>query len=376
MLPSRPAGARSLADVLTSCLAAVRGEVSPLGLPAVDKAIVVLVDGLGATALKTRAGHARALATRLTKSTTIESGFPTTTASALASLTTGALPGAHGLVGYQSRDPGTGRVFNHLSGWVGDPAPEAWQPLPTVFERAATAGVPSYAIGQGRYASSQFTRAILRGAEYVTAETVDDRFHAAVDLLAAPGGALVYLYVPELDQIAHEQGWESDAWAAALEVLDANVRALEAALGPRDGMLVSADHGIVDVPLHAHVLFDENPSLTAGVDAIGGEPRLLQLYLRSGASADEAGALAARWRAAEGARAWIATKAEAIAAGWFGPVSPLVEPRLGDVFVAARARVAYYDSRTARPQSLAMIGQHGSFSPDEVRVPLLPFGVF
>jgi hypothetical protein len=44
--------------------------------------------------------------------------------------------------------------------------------------------------------------------------------------------------------------------------------------------------------------------------------------------------------------------------------------------VAARRRVAYYDSRENNPSGRAMIGQHGSLTPEETRVPLIPLGQF
>ena len=72
----------------------------------------------------------------------------------------------------------------------------------------------------------------------------------------------------------------------------------------------------------------------------------------------------------------MATRSQAIEAGWFGPVAPHVVDRIGDVLVAARAAVAYYDERTATDHSLAMVGQHGSFSDAETRIPLARFGAF
>jgi hypothetical protein len=57
-------------------------------------------------------------------------------------------------------------------------------------------------------------------------------------------------------------------------------------------------------------------------------------------------------------------------------VAEEVAPRIGDLLVAARKNVAYYDGRTANERSLAMIGQHGSWSPAELQVPLLRFGAF
>ena len=117
MLPAPRTDALSLADVLASCLGAVRGEPNRLSLRPVQNAVVVLVDGLGAEALRRRLGHARTLAGAFGSKSSIDAGFPTTTASALASLTTGVAPGQHGLVGYSVLDTDNDRVVNQLSGW-------------------------------------------------------------------------------------------------------------------------------------------------------------------------------------------------------------------------------------------------------------------
>jgi hypothetical protein len=361
MLPARADTKPSLADVFPSCLAAIRGEENRLRLSPVRTAIVLLVDGLGAAALAARAGHARTL---LAASTTIQSGFPTTTASALATLTTGTAPGQHGLVGYSVLDAAKNRVINQLSGWDGlDPL--SWQPQPTYFERAADAGIGATVIAPARYRDSPFSRAVLRGATFVAAETIAERLAVACTL-----SGLVYAYVPELDKLAHQFGVESPQWTVALESLDAQVSALRL---PADvGMLVTADHGVIDVAPHNHILFDTVPELMAGVAHVGGEPRCLQLYLEPGADLD---ALAAAWHASEDARSWVATRAEAIAAGWFGDVRPEVMNRIGDLLIAARKGVAYYRS-TASERSRAMVGQHGSWSPGELNVPLIRLGAF
>lgn len=369
MLPAAFTTRASLATVLPSSLAAVRSEGNELGLPPLEHVVVVVVDGLGAAALRAREGHARTMASRLGKATTIDAGFPTTTAAALATLTTGTTPGEHGLVGYRVRD-GAGRLTNQLNGWDDRMDPSTWQRARTVFERAAAEGVASYAIGVPAYADSGFTHAVLRGAEFIGGRTMADRFDAARNVLGTPGPSLTYLYVAELDQAAHARGWESPRWTAELETLDALVARFAAILGPRHGLLVTADHGIVDIPESGHVLFDTAPELLEGVDEVAGEPRLLHLY--AGAGADE---VAARWRGVEGGRAWVATRDEAIAAGWFGPVvAPEVAPRIGDVLVAARKRIAYYDSRDPQRTGRNMIGQHGSLTAEETRVPLLRFG--
>jgi len=368
MLPAAKSHRFSLADVLPNCLDALVGRTGRLGLPPVTHAIVLLADGLGRSALEAHRGHARAMASRLDIDPAISAGFPTTTASALATLTTGAAPGQHGMVGYRVLDTAHDTVVNQLSGLDGlDPA--HWQRVPTVFETASAQGVRAVALGSPRHRESGFTAAVLRGAHFYGSATLTERFARARHELAAPGPTLIYLYVAELDVQAHSHGLSSARWLAVLESLDAEVAALAAALGHTQGMLVTADHGMVDVPDSAHVIV--SPDLLAGVRHIGGEPRCLQLYLENGVDPD---AVAALWRKSEGPRAWVATRDEAIDAGWFGPVDAAVRSRIGDVLVAARKRFAFY----ADPDDTArrMVGQHGSLTADELTIPLLRFGAF
>jgi predicted AlkP superfamily pyrophosphatase or phosphodiesterase len=377
MLPAPNRDRISLADVLPSCLAALQSVENRMLLPPVTRAVVVLIDGLGAAALKARAGHARTLVGALDSRSTIDSVFPTTTASALATLTTGSAPGQHGLVGYSVLDAEHGRLVNQLSGWDAGLDPLTWQRQRTVFQNAVGLGFRAVAVGPARYRDSGFTQAVLRGATYLAAASIADRFEAAERWLREPGQpGLLYLYVPELDVAAHAKGWESPEWTQRLDEVDAAVRLLVRALGPADGLLVTADHGAVDVPAHSQVLIDSAPELVAGIRFVGGEPRCLQLYFDEGLDAEDRDALIERWRASEGDRAWIATRSEAIDAGWFGEVAPEVEARIGDLLVAARKNIAYYDTRSSKPSSRAMVGQHGSWSPGEFKIPLLRFGAF
>ncbi|MFT4285238.1 MAG: alkaline phosphatase family protein [Protaetiibacter sp.] len=368
MLPAAKTHRLSLADVVPNCLDALSGRRGRMGLPPVEKAVVAVIDGLGHAQLAAHAGHARTLARRLADDPPVGAGFPTTTAAALATLTTGEPAGRHGLVGYRVLDPAHDRVVNQLSGWDGlDPA--SWQRMPTLFERAASAGVPSVAIAHPRYRDSEFTRAVLRGAEFVGAADAGERAARLASVLASPGPALVYYYVPELDMTGHAKGVASAEWLATLEAVDAELAAASALLGGRHGMLVTADHGMVDVPAHAHRI--ASGALLEGVRHVAGEPRCLQLHLEPGA---DAMAVVDTWRTSEGRRAWVATRDEAVAAGWFGEVDPEVLPRIGEVLVAARGDHAYYADADDRARG--MIGQHGSLTPAETAVPLLRFGAF
>ncbi len=376
MLPATREGEPSLKDVLPSCLAAVQGEKNRLGLPAVSKTVVILVDGLGASALRQRTGHARFLASRFSKKATLVSGFPTTTATALASLTTGASPGEHGLVGYSALVPASNRVANQLTGWASDMQPAVWQRRSTMFERAGEFGIHAAVIGPRRYESSGFTEAVLRGARYVPADSIAERFDAARSVLDAHARSLSYVYVPELDMTAHAEGWQSDRWTHLLEELDSAVQSFVRTVRTDEGVLLTADHGVLDVPQTSQVLFGDDPSQMAGVTHVAGEPRCVQLHLDAGLTDDARRAVLDAWRRTEGDRAWVLTRDEAIDAGWFGLVDDDVRPRIGDIIVAAAKNIVYYDARKINDPARRMVGQHGSWSSDELVVPLLRFGAF
>jgi hypothetical protein len=373
MLPVRPFSAVRLADVLTSSLASLTGAGNALGLPAAATAVVVLADGLGVSSLRARAGHARFLTGHLGKTDVVDGVFPATTAAGIASLTTGTAPGTHGLVGYKVLDAANDRIVNQLTGWDAGMEPLTWQNQPTVFENAVAAGIPSFAVGPKRFTASGFSQAVLRGATYVPAETIAERFSAARVICDAEPRALIYLYVPELDINAHAHGWESDRWLAQLEALDSEMARFAGSLRQGDGLLLTADHGVVDVPAAKQVLFDTVPELVLGVRHIGGDPRCLQLYTETGVDTD---ALAEIWRSVEGERAWIFTRAQAVAQGLFGAVRPEALDRIGDVIVAARKLIAYYDSREPNQSARSMIGQHGSLTDEELRVPLIRLGAY
>ena len=367
----------SLADVLPSCLESVLGRPGSLGLPPVDKAVVILVDGMGAQALAHRAGHARTLAPLLNRGSTIGAGFPTTTAAALATFTTGTPPGEHGLVGYTALDPANDRVINQLSGWDSRLDPATWQRMPTVFERAQSESIRSFVIATEKHRRSGFTKAVLRGAEYRGAESIPERMAAAREILDETDRAIVYVYIAELDKIGHSDGCESPEWTTQLEEVDAGVRGFAASLRPREGLLVTADHGVLDIPERSQVLFGEDAALVDGVRFVAGEPRCLQLHLEPDASPALRSAVLETWRTAEGGRSWVASRDEAIAAGWFGStVSTEVAPRIGDIIIAARKSIAYYDTRAPNHSGRSMVGQHGSLSAAETAIPLLRFGAY
>jgi hypothetical protein len=338
-----------------------------LGLPTAKRACVVLVDGLGHANLSERAGHAPFLRSLLADGQVLTAGFPSTTAASLGLFGTGTGPGRTAMVGYTARNPVTRGLANLVS-WQGAGDPHDWQREPTIFERVAGAGIPVTTVGPAKFAGSGLTEAALRGGGYSRAERLDDRVDATVYELMGP--AFVYLYWGDVDKIGHHHGWGSWQWGEELATLDRELARLERLLPPDTLLLVTADHGMVDVDRTQRWDVARTPALAEGVDLIAGEPRALHVHT-SDETAGGAAAVAARWRTTLGPAAVVATRDEAIGAGWFGPVSEHVRPVIGDVVVATTGRATVVDSRTQTAASMDLIGVHGSFTPEEMHVPLL-----
>lgn len=368
MLPSASSGARSVVGVAGDLFDALRGESE--ALPRAESVVLVLVDGLGAISLRAHAGHARALTSGMTKRDVASSVFPSTTAAALTSIVTGVWPGEHGLVGYRVLDPSRDILINQLSGWETDGIdPFTWQPSETIFERASAESRESFAVGVAAYARSGFTKATLRGAEFVAAAAPADRVATAYDLAHRHPGSLVYCYLPEVDKAGHRYGVDSPEWVAALEDIDA---ALAARVPSGVGVLVTSDHGMVDVPPNRQVVLEEEH--LAGIRHVGGEPRMLHVYFEPDA---DAGEVTARWRADLEGVADVLTRGEAIGLGLFGPqVSSAASARMGDLLAVARGSRAIYDGTAADQRGRGMIGQHGALTPEERQVPRVTLGAF
>ncbi len=364
-----PYGDATLGEVLPSVASAlgVPGFDNALGVEPLRRACVLLVDGLGWFGLQQARDAAPFLTGHSVGRKPLSAGVPSTTATSLTSLGTGAPPGSHGVTGMQVAVPGSDRVLNCLA-WDPSVDPQAWQPLPTVFERAAADGVAVTRVAPARFDGWGLTAAGLRGGAYAGADAPGEIVAGVEAALRAGERALVYAYTPELDATGHRKGCGSAAWRYQLAHVDRLVAQLAEALPPGATLFVTADHGMVDVPHETRVDLAAEPELLDGVRVLAGEPRARHVHAVHGAAPD----VLAAWRERLGATVWVLSGDEAVDMGLFGPVVPArVRPRIGDVVALAAGTVAVVHSGIESAGSLALRGLHGSVTPEEMLVPFL-----
>ncbi len=368
-------GEASISDVVPSVLAAMdAGGENRLGLAPTQRAVVLLVDGLGLLSMREHAAAAPYLSSMACTELTV--GFPTTTATSMASLSTGVPAGQHGITGYTSYDEESGNVVNWLA-WqpVGRKddlrdrlVPEVVQPLPTMWEQAADAGVSVSIANSRAFEGTGLTRAAFRGGRYYGCATAGDAIAIAASVADRGHRSLVYAYISELDFVGHVRGASTDAWDAQLSLVDRHVELLAARLPAGTTLFVTSDHGMADMPADATIDADEPDSpLRNGVVALAGEPRMRHVHCEPGAAAD----VLAIWTELLGERAWVLARDDAIAAGLFGPiVTPTARRRIGDVLAMSRGELGVVQRRRESRLS-SLPGHHGSLTDRELLVPLL-----
>ena len=339
-----------------------RNVAKPTWIPepavSAEQVVLLVIDGLGWDQLQVRRHLAPTMSSMV--GGPITTVAPTTTATALTSITTGLTPGEHGLIGYRI-DVG-GDVLNVLRWHTDGPGDARHQHEPKRLQPFAPfMGEPVPVVSKGELERSAFSTAHLRGCTPVGWRAASSLAVSVGEQLRA-GEPFVYAYYDGVDKIAHERGFGPyyDAEVVAADRLVADVLAV---LPAGAALVVTADHGQVHV---GDRVVTPDASMMRLVHHSSGEGRFRWLHARPGATAD----LAAAASAAHGDVAWVVTREQTLDEHWFGSVvSPPVQARLGDVALVARDQVSFDDPADSGPYRL--VCRHGSLTAAEVYVPLI-----
>lgn len=322
-----------------------------------DRIVLLVIDGLGWDQLQDRLDLTPTLAGL--QGGAITTVAPSTTAAALTSLTTGLPPGEHGVMGY--RIAVHGEVLNVLR-WTtsGDDARRRIDPAALQPNAPFDAQRPPV-VTRTEFAASGFTRAHLDQVRFTGYRTLGTLV-AEVARLAQAGEAFVYAYYEGLDKVSHEYGLGAQ-YGEELRSIDHLVERLLEVLPAGTVLALTADHGQVET---GDDVIELPSDVLKHVAMQSGEGRFRWLHARSGRN----GALHEAALTHMASHAWVRSRGEAIAEGWYGPrVSEAAASRIGDVLLAAKGTVAFHDPEDTGPYVL--VGRHGSLTPAEMLVPFI-----
>jgi len=329
--------------------------------------VFVLADGLGMHLVETLPADSflrRHVAMEL------QSVFPSGTPAALTSIATASWPAEHAVTGWFLHLPHEGvtaTILPYIDRFSKEPLAgvdsASALPVPSVmarFTRRTAAFMPRPICG------SVYSRYFNGGAE----EHPYDSLDAAVDQIAAHDAAVrapayTYLYVPHVDTAQHEHGVTSQQARSALAATDAALAALRERLPADARIVVTADHGQIDVDPDDALLIEDGSNVleTLRIPPTG-DPRVLMCHVRDGRAADFERVFRRRY----GEHFVLLTTDEAEELRLFGPVPLTAETRarVGDyVAIADAASVLLY-----QPED-RLRGVHGGLHRDEMRIPLV-----
>lgn len=352
-------GEGCLTDVVAGLCSSI--ESSPSWVPetarGAERVVLLVLDGLGWNQM-----HAHsALLPVLSRfdGGAITSVAPSTTATALTSLTTGLDPASHGIVGWRML---MGDTIMNVLRWSSDDGAD----LRRRYEPGLVQSCPPFlgmrvpVVSRAELEQSGFTAAHLAGVRH-HGWRVSSSIGACVRAALDEGHTFVYAYYDGVDKVAHERGF-GPHYEAELAHVDWLVAQVLSALPDDAVLVVTADHGQVHVG-DAEVKLD--PQVASLVRRCSGEGRFRWLHAHPGR---EHALLEAC--DAHAPQAWVVPREQLIDERWFGPrMSGEVRRRLGDVALVARDPVSFEDPAEAGGQLL--VCRHGSLTADEMLVPLV-----
>jgi len=127
-------------------------------------------------------------------------------------------------------------------------------------------------MGERRFDGSDFTKAVWRGATFLGTDSLAEQFQRLREFFDENDHALAYLYWPGLDRTGHSSGVNSEAWIRRLEDLDQQLRELDSVLRDEEGLVITADHGMLDVSDERKLMVPETSALLHSVTAWAANP--------------------------------------------------------------------------------------------------------
>jgi len=325
-----------------------------------DHYLFVLVDGLGLS-LRDRFPRGGFLDTSFARP--LNSVFPSTTAAALTSLATGAWPAEHGISGWFTyfpehrrviapllfRERGTGVSGREIGLGMSDLVAEV--PILGSFFRTVVSVLPKE-ISTGEYATwSRGGTPIVPYRSLAHADRILKRLYRRV-----AGPTYTYLYLLTVDKQSHARGTSSSEVSEEVARVDDLLARIRGSIPQSVRMIVTADHGLVDVPRERHYeLHDDHPLARHLLEPRTDERSFFEAFARHPASESFS----------------LVRTSELARRGLYGPV-PLSEAaalHLGDyVGIATHPAILEYVPDGREP--VRHIGVHGGLRPGEIRVPL------
>lgn len=305
----------------------------------------------------------------------IRSVFPSTTAVALTSLASCRWPSEHGITGWFTYIPEYGKTVLPL------PAVERSTQraiadsgisfsevvcVPSVlneYQRRVTSLLPKKLV---RQSYARWSRGQATGLAYRNTNNAFTKVLRRINRTRNP--SFTYLYLSQVDHLSHLHGWDSPEVMLELQKIDLELDRLLHDLRPGVTIVITADHGHINIPKETHMELRDGDALSANfLLPPSGESRVPIFHIKPGREA----AFLEEFTLQYGSTFELITPDEAEQLRLFGPdpLSTRMFSRLGNYIGITRGPNAI-EYVPAGKEALPFVGMHGGMSSDEVEIPL------
>jgi len=355
----------------------------------IDNLVLLLVDGLSYYQIKGFADkylkHLNPLIMPLT------STFPSTTTTALTTLSTGLTPVEHGIIGYTMHLKEIGVVLS-LTNFAPSAAPESttllqagldpssFLNIENIHTKVKRCGVHPILMTRRIYRESPFTAMLCSDAEIETYVSASDLFIRLRKIIEqAKDRVFIFPYWDGFDISAHIYGPESEESEAELEAFFSSLKSnmidrLHHSVAKKTAMLVLSDHGQVTLAADEVLMVSDHPSLLNALHIPPtGDSRAACLYIKPDMREE-----VFRYVEKYLANLFVVYDVRTlIKEGVFGlgEAKPNLLDRTGDLILLPKRNGAVAYNYRPKSRGFELKGGHGGLHPKEVLIPLLCLNV-
>ena len=342
-----------------------------------DHIVFVIVDGLGLNVVNTDHGADFLAAHVVAELTTV---FPSSTPTVLTSYATGQWPASHGVPSwylYLDEIDSIATIIHYSRrgddkdlGSLGLTPDQAYA-TPSLASKMAWS---TFAVVPEKIADTPFSlycRGYPQSYGRYGYKDLEDAAGAVLKRLReCSGPTCTHLYIPHVDSASHQYGIGHDMTKQVVGVVNGLLGRISAHLPSNGTIVVSADHGLIDVAANAHEIEPDDELVGYLEHEPWGTAPSVMLQVRE----DRAVEFESRFRERFGEDFFMLPTDEALELELFGPgpVSPVTRRRMGNYLaLSAGSSAIHYNYHRTRERGPRKVADHGGLTADEMIVPLI-----
>jgi hypothetical protein len=335
--------------------------------------MLIVVDGMGYDFLRKHGGKEmiKNLKGKIT------SVFPSSTSAAITALMTGMSTKEHGSTGWYMNCKEFGSVIIPLPyvsrhDWSSSLSDKI--DMKKIFDIRSFADrikQKSYLIQKREILDTEFSIAAAGRSKRIGYDNMDGFFREMKKVIKKKGRKFIFVYYPEHDSMCHDYGSESKKVIAHFKKFEKKLNIfLKSIGGSNTTAIITADHGMIEVPKNKRVDLKDHPKLRDTLSApLCGEHRFAYCYVKSNKKNEFERYVRTKLKK----YCWMYKSENLVKKGLFGlnKAHPKLLDRIGDYTLIMKENYGISEPFMRQKKASFNLGDHGGVSREEMYIPII-----